>query len=136
MSQSQTKPESVKVLSSIGQVTSAGTMARKLLMLAREGNLIELLDNLDNLRFSGELFKVQEAVDAGALEHFFTVQGVEGSFAVLRDGIHAWNQAGQPNPGVTQMFFHTWDGKAWPGVSMGPLGKKPTDAFAQTAAAS
>lgn len=120
------KPEQKKVLTGVGfQVLTAGVLARHLLTLAREGNLQKLLEYLDDLRFTEEFAKVEDAIAAGALDRFFTVEKIDGCYGSIQDAVRAWQEGGSPGPGETRLFVHTWDGKGWPGTSISFVGKKP-----------
>lgn len=128
------KPEQKKVLTGVGfQVLTAGVLARHLLTLARQGDLRKLLEYLDDLRFTEEFAKVEDAIAAGALERFFTVEKVDGCYGSIHDAVIAWHGAGEPAPGETRLFVHTWDGKGWPGTSISFLGKKAVPAELEAA---
>ncbi len=121
------RPEQKKVLTAIGfKVMTAGELARQLLTLAREGNFRRVLEYLDDLRFTEEFAKLEDAVAAGALEGFFTVEGVEGQQPTLHEATIAWGLAGKPRD--VRLFHHRWDGRSWVGTQIAVIGEKRAEA--------
>lgn len=130
-------PENTKVLTGVGfQVLTAGVLARHLLTLTRQGDFRKVLEYLDDLRFSDELKKVEEAVAAGCLEGYFSVQGVDGTFASIKEAVRGWHAAGSPKPGETHIFHHRWLGSDWSPASVGKVGTDPARAAFKKALAS